>query len=107
IAERFNAIRRAVLAQPRDRAELRSAVRDMRARMRQELGSRTTGRFDLKQDPGGIADIEFMVQYGLLAWSHDHPELLEYTDNMRLLDGFGRAGLLPPKDVACLQEAYK
>ena len=107
IAERFNAIRRAVLAQARDREELRAAVRDMRARMRQELGSRAAGRFDLKQDPGGIADIEFMVQYGLLAWSHDHPELLEYTDNMRLLDGFGRAGLLPPKDVACLQEAYK
>ena len=107
IAERFNAIRRAVLARPRDPGELRAAVRDMRARMRQELGSRSTGRFDLKQDPGGIADIEFMVQYGLLAWSQDHPELLEYTDNMRLLDGFGRTGLIPPKDVACLQEAYK
>jgi glutamate-ammonia-ligase adenylyltransferase len=107
IAERFAAIRRAVLSRPRERGELRTAVRDMRARMRQELGSRASGRFDLKQDPGGIADIEFMVQYGLLAWSHDRPELLEYTDNMRLLDGFGRAGLLPMKDVACLQEAYK
>ena len=48
-----------------------------------------------------------MVQYGLLAWSHDHPELLEYTDNMRLLDRFAQARLLPPEDVACLQEAYK
>jgi glutamate-ammonia-ligase adenylyltransferase len=107
IAERFKAIRRAVLVRRRDPGELRGAVRDMRARMRQELGSRAAGRFDLKQDPGGIADIEFMVQYGLLAWSHDHPELLEYTDNMRLLDGFARARLLPPEDVACLQEAYK
>ncbi len=107
IAERFVEIRRAVLGRQRDRQELRTAVREMRARMRQELGSRAAGRFDLKQDPGGIADIEFMVQYGLLAWSHDRPELLEYTDNMRLLDGFAQARLLPPEDVACLQEAYK
>ncbi len=107
IAERFETIRRAVLARPRKTAELRTAVRDMRERMRQELGSRTAGRFGLKQDPGGIADIEFVVQYGLLAWSHKRPDLLDYTDNMRLLDSFAREGLLPLKDVTCLQEAYK
>ena len=106
IAERFGAVRRAVLARGRDCAALREEVCDMRERMRQELGTRRGGRFGLKQDPGGIADIEFMVQYGLLAWSQDHPELLEFTDNIRLLDGFAAAGLLPRKDVGCLQEAY-
>ncbi len=107
IAEAFTRVRRRVLSQARDTAELRAAVREMRERMRQELASRRAGHFDLKQDPGGIADIEFVVQYGLLAWSHDHPELLEYTDNMRLLDGFAAAGLLPAGEVRCLQDAYK
>jgi glutamate-ammonia-ligase adenylyltransferase len=107
IAERFQAIRRAVLSRPRDADRLRGEVRDMRERMRQELGSRKPGRFDLKQDRGGIADIEFMVQYELLLWSHDHPDLLEYTDNIRLLDGLERHGLLPSADTECLREAYK
>ncbi|MFZ3184846.1 MAG: hypothetical protein WA173_11995, partial [Pseudomonas sp.] len=54
-----------------------------------------------------IVDIEFMVQYAALAWSHEHPELLRYTDNMRILDGLQLVGLLPAADVALLQEAYK
>jgi hypothetical protein len=53
----------------------------------EELGSRTAGMFHLKQDPGGIADIEFMVQYAVLAHAHRYPALLTYTDNIRQLDG--------------------
>ncbi|MNJ66271.1 Glutamate-ammonia-ligase adenylyltransferase [compost metagenome] len=48
-----------------------------------------------------------MVQYAALAWSHQHPELLRYTDNIRILDGLGAANLLPETDVQLLQEAYK
>ncbi len=63
--------------------------------------------FDLKQDAGGIVDIEFMVQYAALAWSHQHPQLLQYTDNIRILDGLARAGLMPAEQVELLQGAYK
>ena len=75
--------------------------------MRAELGERQPHRFDLKQDAGGIADIEFMVQYGVLAWAHTHPELLRYTDNIRLLEGFSRAGLMSAQDAGLLSDIYR
>ena len=91
----------------------------MRAKMRDNLGSRESAAgtaanafeaeqpFNLKQDAGGIVDIEFMVQYAALAWSHQYPELLRYTDNIRILDGLRDHGLLTAADVGLLQEAYK
>jgi glutamate-ammonia-ligase adenylyltransferase len=91
----------------------------MRAKMRDNLGTRETvagtaanafdtgQSFDLKQDAGGIVDIEFMVQYAVLAWSHRHPQLLRYTDNIRILDGLGELDLLPLEDVSLLQDAYR
>lgn len=115
----FEQVRAVVLGRPRELEALRTEVSEMRAKMRDNLGSRETAGgtsaeafeasapFDLKQDAGGIVDIEFMVQYAALAWSHRHPELLRYTDNIRILDGLGEAGLLPGADVQLLQEAYK
>jgi glutamate-ammonia-ligase adenylyltransferase len=107
VAEGFAAIRREVLARPRDPAQLKREVREMRERMRRELGQPQADRFDLKQDAGGIADIEFMVQYGVLAWAHEHPSLLLYTDNIRLLEGFAREGLLAARDAASLSDIYR
>ena len=75
--------------------------------MRTELGSRGSGRFDLKQDPGGVADIEFMVQYGALRWASRLGADLDFTDNIRLLDGFRRADLMPEEDVTLLADAYR
>lgn len=115
----FEAIRAEVLGRPREEEALRREVSEMRAKMRDNLGTRATdaGRaprafeagaaFDLKQDAGGIVDIEFMVQYATLAWSQAHPGLLRYTDNIRILDGLAEAGLLAEADVRLLQEAYK
>ncbi len=107
LAERFTTVRREVLGRPRDNAQLRREVREMRQRMRAELGQRQPERFDLKQDAGGIADIEFMVQYGVLAWAHTYPQLLRYTDNIRLLEGFARAGLVDAADADLLSDIYR
>ena len=107
IGERFQAIRRAILAQPRDEAELRQGIVDMRRRMREELDKSSADEFNLKQGVGGIVDIEFMVQFGVLAHAHTHPELLEYTDNIRLLAALGEAGLMPEEDVGQLSDAYR
>lgn len=107
LAERFAAIRREVLSRPRDPVLLRREVREMRERMRVELGSGQPGWFDLKQDPGGIADIEFMVQYAVLAYAHAHPELLIYTDNIRQLDGLRDGGVFSGAAVALLQDSYR
>ncbi|KPY37121.1 Glutamate-ammonia-ligase adenylyltransferase [Pseudomonas syringae pv. primulae] len=112
-------VRADVLGRERDLDKLRAEVSEMRAKMRDNLGSRLTaaGRganafessmpFDLKQDAGGIVDIEFMVQYAALAWSREHPGLLQYTDNIRILEGLEEAGLLPDADASLLREAYK
>ena len=103
----FAELRRRILLLDRDCDKLKVEVREMRERMRRELGSRTAGRFDLKQDAGGIADIEFMVQYGALCWAAKLGKHLDYTDNIRLLEGFEAAGLMPGDDVRALMDAYR
>ena len=107
VAEKFAAIRREVLSLQRDKAVLRQEVLDMRNRMRKELSKEKKGQFDLKQGAGGIVDIEFMVQYGVLAWAHEKPDLLDYTDNIRLLAGLASAGLMAKADVEVLSDAYR
>ncbi|AGI26366.1 bifunctional [glutamate--ammonia ligase]-adenylyl-L-tyrosine phosphorylase/[glutamate--ammonia-ligase] adenylyltransferase [Pseudomonas sp. MT3] len=119
VAGAFEAIRAKVLGQQRDLAELRREVSEMRAKMRDNLGTSSTAAgtapnafeaaspFDLKQDAGGIVDIEFMVQYAALAWSWQHPELVEFTDNIRILEALERVGLMSGEDVLLLQDAYK
>nr|WP_040259621.1 bifunctional [glutamate--ammonia ligase]-adenylyl-L-tyrosine phosphorylase/[glutamate--ammonia-ligase] adenylyltransferase [Pseudomonas massiliensis] len=119
VAVAFETIRAAVLGRERDPKALAIEVSEMRAKMRDNLGTRPTaaGRadnafdahaaFDIKQDAGGIVDIEFMVQYAALAWSREHPALLRYTDNIRILEGLEQAGLLPGGDASLLREAYK
>ena len=62
--------------------------------------------FDLKQDPGGIVDIEFLAQYLVLRWSQELPGICQWTDNMRILDSARELGLLSTTDVASLQGAY-
>tara|TARA_B100001245_G_scaffold221715_1_gene193288 strand:- start:95319 stop:98225 length:2907 start_codon:yes stop_codon:yes gene_type:complete len=108
IGQAWSEIRAGILAQQRDPQTLRNEVRDMRQKMREQLGSRDPKKqeFHLKQDAGGIVDIEFLVQYGVLAWSHQYPALLEFTDNMRILDAFATAGLMDPQDCQTLQDTY-
>jgi glutamate-ammonia-ligase adenylyltransferase len=79
----------------------------MRERMRQELVDRDPEHFDLKQGCGGIADIEFMVQYHVLRYAHVHPGLLVWSDNIRLLETLGAEGLLASGDAAYLADAYR
>ena len=103
----FAKLRQEILCLPRERESLRQEVRDMRERMRKELGSTQTDAFDLKQDRGGIADIEFMVQYLVLAYAHEYPELSRYSDNIRQLAGFEFSDILPSGDVAQLRDSYR
>ncbi len=119
VGKAFAAVRAGVLGRERDLDKLRSEVSEMRTKMRDNLGSRATAAgtaanafeatlpFDLKQDAGGIVDIEFMVQYAALAWSHQYPELLEFPDNIRILEGLERVGMLPGEDARLLQDIYK
>lgn len=119
LSHKFDALRAAVLGRERDEQVLRQDVLGMRQKMRDNLATQATragfdesafsaeALFDLKHDAGGIVDIEFMVQYAVLAWSCRYPELLRFTDNIRILDGLRDAGLIAGEDVQRVQEAYK
>jgi glutamate-ammonia-ligase adenylyltransferase len=107
LGARFDAVRQRILTRDRDPETLRAEVRDMRHRQREAFASTTGNTFALKHDPGGIADIEFLVQYGALRWGSEIGEYLEFTDNMRLLDGFGHSCVMPSTHVNLLQNAYR
>ncbi len=105
LAGRFEAVRRELLGQPRDTVELARAVVQMRQRMRDQL-VRNEESYDLKRGSGGIVDIEFVVQYLVLAHAHEHPALTEFTDNVRILEAVEAARLLPGDAADRLREAY-
>ena len=107
IREEFERIRRDVLANHVRRETLREDVRAMRERMRAELGRAGEGEFDLKQDPGGIADIEFLAQYWVLRWARDYPPLCAFPDTIRLLESVGSAALVDHGVIDALVDAYR
>ena len=109
VAERVAAERTRILCLPRDELTLAAEVQEMRDKMRAHLltpGSGERGEFDLKQGTGGIVDIEFMVQYAVLAWAHRLPGLARWSDNVRILETLGREGLFEQWQCEALTEAY-
>jgi len=86
-------LRVALLRQPREAVALRQEVLAMRKRMHDAHPNRST-EFDLKHDPGGMIDIEFIVQYLVLLHAHDHAELTADIGNIALLKLAGEIGLI-------------
>ncbi len=107
VAARFQEIRRAVLSRQRDPDKLRQEVVEMREKMRTSLDKSNNDMFDLKQGRGGIADIEFMVQYAVLRWAHNHPDLLDWTDNIRLLEALAGYEIFTENQGRSLADAYR
>ncbi|MCC6373509.1 MAG: bifunctional [glutamate--ammonia ligase]-adenylyl-L-tyrosine phosphorylase/[glutamate--ammonia-ligase] adenylyltransferase [Moraxellaceae bacterium] len=110
LALTFQTVRHQILARVRDPVMLRQEVIEMRQKMREHLSSQAKQKnspiFDIKHDAGGIVDIEFMVQYGVLAWASDYPELTHYPDNVRILESFAQCGKLTPEQAEALKAAY-
>ncbi|HET7649498.1 MAG TPA: bifunctional [glutamate--ammonia ligase]-adenylyl-L-tyrosine phosphorylase/[glutamate--ammonia-ligase] adenylyltransferase, partial [Gammaproteobacteria bacterium] len=106
VDEAFNALRREILGRPRDAEALRRDVAEMRERMLKEHGHADTV-FDIKLDAGGLTDIEFLVQYLVLRHAADHPALLDWTDNIRNLDGLMAAGVLSDRQGTFLADTYR
>jgi glutamate-ammonia-ligase adenylyltransferase len=104
---RFEAVRLDVLANHVRRATLKDEVRAMRERMRRELAKGDAEHFDIKQDAGGIADIEFLAQYWALKWAHDYPPVALFSDTIRQLESVASADLVPQASVDVLTGAYR
>ncbi|MCL4721223.1 MAG: bifunctional [glutamate--ammonia ligase]-adenylyl-L-tyrosine phosphorylase/[glutamate--ammonia-ligase] adenylyltransferase, partial [Gammaproteobacteria bacterium] len=103
----FEALRVHALTHYVRREKLREEVAGMRTRMREELSRGTTELMDLKQDPGGVADIEFLVQYLALREAPNYPDLLRWSDNIRQLEALAAHGVLGDGAAAGLADAYR
>jgi len=102
----YEAIRSRILSLPRDTESLKKEVREMREKMREALATKDKDKFDLKQSKGGIADIEFIVQFGVLDQAAFNVALTTYTDNVRLLEGLQQQGFMSKADAETLKNAY-
>ena len=106
VGERFAAIRSSVLEQPRDRDKLRAEVLEMRQKML-DGHPNPSGLFDVKHDRGGLVDVEFAVQYLVLAEAAEHPEMTANIGNIALLKRAGELGLIPLEIGIAAGDAYR
>jgi glutamate-ammonia-ligase adenylyltransferase len=103
---RFSEVRLAVLSKPRVLLELANEVVSMREKMRAHLAKGNAENIDLKQDAGGIADIEFIVQFMLLAHTSSFPSLAKWPDNVRILADLATLSLITKTEAGTLSQAY-
>ena len=110
VGESFEKIRCEVLCQQRDLEKLRADIVEMRQKMMDSHATRGDLRdtvFDLKHDPGGLVDVEFIVQYLVLGHSHAHHELTGNKGNIALLKMAADAGLIPGNLAETVRNAYR
>ncbi len=106
VGARFEDIRENVLASARDMEKLRADVLEMRQKML-DGHPNASELFDLKHDRGGLVDVEFAVQYLVLAYANRHPELLANVGNIALLKRAGALGLIPDELARAAGDAYR
>ena len=81
----FERVRNETLGRARDETTLREDIVQMRQRMRGELDRSDAARFDLKQGEGGLVDLEFLLQWRVLARAAGAPRWLGPRDTPALL----------------------
>ena len=106
IGTTFERIRRDVICLRRDTDALRREVTAMRQKMRAAHVNKSS-LFDLKHDPGGIIDVEFVVQYLVLAHAHGYPPLADNIGNLALLGRAAEYDLIAQETTQAVQAAYR
>lgn len=108
LAQRFEAIRGAILGAARDAVKLKAEVLAMREKMRTEHPGTpdAAGRCDLKHTAGGIVDLEFIVQFLVLRHAHRHASLTRNAGNFTLLALCGELGLINTRLARAAADAY-
>ncbi|MBS1140142.1 MAG: Glutamate-ammonia ligase adenylyltransferase [Proteobacteria bacterium] len=107
VGQRFEEIRCEILRQPRDLAKLKDEVVAMRRKMLDAHASKSETEFGLKHDTGGIIDVEFIVQYLVLGYAHQHASLTGNLGNIALLRMAGEMGLIDPQQAEAAGNAYR
>lgn len=106
IGDRFEQIRQTILLMPRDALNLAEEVVNMRRKIAEAHPNRSD-QFDIKHDPGGMVDVEFVTQYLVLLHARTHRILLENLGNITLLKHAAEAGLLPTDLAERAGDAYR
>ena len=111
LLDAFERVRALVLSAARDEHKLRSEVLAMREKMQraevEALKNEQQAHDDIKLGLGGLVDIEFITQYGVLLKAPSEPSLLEWSDNVRLLEALSEAGCFGELDFQPLIDAYR
>ena len=102
----FNHVREEILTRKRRKMELQKEVLTMREKMRSTLTQKDSDSFDLKQDRGGMVDIEFLVQFLVLLNAHRFKELVTYPDNVRQIQALSETGIIDEKVAHLLRRIY-
>jgi len=105
VCKKFDELRKKVIAKSRNTDILKSSIISMRERLISQYGNKHPGKFDLKHDPGGLTDIEFLVQYMVLANAFRHPDLAEWSNSIRLLEAFKKKDLIRKRYADTLLKA--
>ncbi len=103
---RFDSVRAQVINANRDVAALRQEIVAMRDKMRSAHPVKPHW-FDVKHSAGGMVDVEFAVQFLVLAHAQQHPSLLANVGNIALLLNAEREGLLAPGVGEAAGSAYR
>ncbi|WP_369584566.1 bifunctional [glutamate--ammonia ligase]-adenylyl-L-tyrosine phosphorylase/[glutamate--ammonia-ligase] adenylyltransferase [Kingella oralis] len=104
LGTQFEQLRRQIIAQPRNIGSLKSDILAMRHKI---TATHPADNQNVKYARGGVVDVEFIVQYLVLAHSHEAPELLENYGNIALLGMAAQRGFIPPAQAAAAQNAYR
>jgi glutamate-ammonia-ligase adenylyltransferase len=106
IEQEFDRIRSSVLRQPRDAGQLLQEVVLMREKMRKHLTDKSTD-FDIKQDAGGLVDIEFMTQAGVLIHAEQHIDCIKHTATLELINELTKLGWYTADEAESIANAYR
>jgi glutamate-ammonia-ligase adenylyltransferase len=117
LIKRFSALRKELICRSRDIERLHADIIEMREKMREHLSApkrsdtlvaaASAEAFNIKQGQGGIVDIEFLVQFLVLANGLTYPRLADWTDNIRLIEVLSEAGLLSQQEAEQMTIAYQ
>lgn len=106
LVEKFDALRQQILCLPRDPTKLKQDVLTMRKKMH-DAHPEQVMQFDLKHSPGGMIDIEFMVQYLVLLHAHQYPQLCANYGNIALLMTCGELDLINSDKAKQVADIYR
>ena len=106
LRQHYEQLRQRVLSTPRDIENLKTDVREMRQKMYEHLANHNDDKFNIKTDPGGITDIEFIAQYLVLANAPANPKLAYWSDNVRIFDIMAENNVISLNIAEHLKDCY-